>query len=236
MMLCSLAFGFLFLPSRVNQFGWRHPPQMSGGLQNNEDWVGQDVKPRAASTVSASLVPSGLIEQVKRDLWRTADSETSSNLAGEQRLAISKVLKVMTQLISDRVVVKQPAEDLSKLTLTELKARAAALGIAEPQGNARHKKSWIDAIRCATEVGDQLPGGADELTASQLNEAIAPHLPLLMLREFPSLLREALAEVRTSAQLSAVRQLNSYMIEVCAAARDVHSSAFETAGPRPPLR
>ncbi|KAL1508291.1 hypothetical protein AB1Y20_004403 [Prymnesium parvum] len=47
-----------------------------------------------------------------------------------------------------------------------------------------------------------------------LHRVIAPHLPLLLLRGFPSLLREALAETRSSSQLAAVRQLNDYMIGV----------------------
>ncbi|KAL3894645.1 MAG: hypothetical protein SGPRY_013753 [Prymnesium sp.] len=177
----------------------RSPPWM---LEGEQQALSAQELPSSQPSVS-SLVPivdAALIDRVQKDIWRTSEPDAAQLFVTEQKEAMGTVLKALTQLIAN-----SDEEALSSLSLAELKARAAELGVSPP-ADRRLKKAWIEAIA--------KHGIASELPQELLNRVVAPHLPLLLLRGFPSLLREALSEVKTDSQLSAVRHLNDYMIGV----------------------
>ena len=69
-------------------------------------------------------------------------------------------------------------------------------------------------VNKATVNADSPRGPADvakSLSAEDLNLVVAPHLPLLMLRGYPAIAREALGKVRTVAQQTALLSLTQYM-------------------------
>lgn len=72
-----------------------------------------------------------------------------------------------------------------------------------------------EAEAAAAASGRKRPEGSQPALSQQaLDAAIAPQLPLLMLRGFTAMVREALTEVSTPSQLRAVQELNNYMVGV----------------------